>query len=152
MKILPIIYENSTSQLPESSTTIIKHLIRQANKETKPEKSLNGYKSTLINSLSSPLGDFFTLNSLKMRGAINDEGNILIRLHHPPTILKIKGQSGEIIELQKPFFTRIKTVLLKIEEFLNQLKTNFNNPKIVKKRFITKTLHSLDNLFRRTKK
>ena len=136
-------------RLPELEVNTVKHLVRQMNKETKPQKIEGVFSSTLISHLKTSLGHFNPLSSLRMKGAINKKGEVAIKLNKPPIYLRVKMDNGEIVEFKKPWYVSWTKTFQKAGEFLNDLKMNFNNPEKVKKEFVTKSLQSLSRAFKR---
>lgn len=134
--------------LPDSGVKTVMHLVRQANKATKPLTTPNEFSSTLISALRANLGEFLTLDSLRMRGAINKEGEVGIILNKPPISLRVNIENGEIVEAKKPWYLGWKKTYKKVDEFLNYLKLNYNNPEVVEKKYVKKTLRSIGSLFK----
>lgn len=53
------------------------------------------------------------------------------------TELVIDNKTGEIIDYYKPFFTTWKSIMKKIEKYLNFFRENFDNSEVVEQRKLT---------------
>lgn len=112
----------------------IESLLLRMNKETSVQKSGDSFLATTTKKLVHENGaEFIDNRNLKHIVTFPEQMQGSSTIKTGRVMMEINNETGEIIQLQKPFFKTWSSIQKKIELLLNDFRANFYNTKTVKK-------------------
>lgn len=125
-----------TRILPALTTQKMQALLLKMNSQTKHESAEKSFSSKILAGLMTK--DGIIIDSTAKLAPVNEiyEGRATIEIGKKIE-LAINPLNGNILQSKKPWYLTWKKVNNKIDNFIINLQSNFDNEKIVEKRFIT---------------
>ena len=134
MRVDTVSFQKRQRFLSPKSQKNLKSILENINAETKMNKNDFCWESNFVKSVSLKDKNFKLIDGRMYVNKVNQKKQLVREsLDIGKTQLVIDNKSGEIIDYRKSFFKPWSKVLKTLEQALEIIKCNYNNPEIVQK-------------------
>lgn len=121
--------------LPSQTTKKMQNVLLQMNSQTEYKATELSFESKILGCIKTKIGSMIDSRWLVKPTQAVKEGRAIIELKK--LHLEINVETGELFPIsKKPLFSTWKSNYKKVEKFLDNLQSNFENKDIVEKRFL----------------
>ena len=135
MRVDTVSFQKRQRFLSPKSQKNLKSILENINAETKMNKNDFCWESNFVKSFSLKYKNFKLIDGRMYVNKVNQKKQLVREslVDIGKTQLVIDNKSGEIIDYRKSFFKPWSKVLKTLEQALEIIKCNYNNPEIVQK-------------------